>query len=881
MDDGKSPADVNAGMVVGFILICLSSFVLIICCCCYRDYDKRSRRAIDSDEKCLPTDEERGLDLVETDSSGSESSRDTSALIMFMKGLQAGMAEGFENDPLDAYAIGYIDGSHFASERKEPLTDAQVVQQAKKLGYGGPSANAYVEGFQNGVRNGISTESPNQRQRYESGLLNAEARGLHYIDREAYARGYAAGDASGVALENESDVIQKAECSGFTGSHAELFAAGFSDGVNGLNATHVLSLAAAFQKGLSNAAALGLSEDVAIEHANGFGDGYGLTIVGDGTNTPSQSDMLAKAKDAGLTGERVKSYCAGFEEGVDEASMARKHLILKGMDRAEKYGMTNDSQSAFAVGYKDGCVHASSGKAPPGDQMLKETSRSLLFSDDNASAYIRGFRDASESSSKSNTTKGVVLLPDALFEKGFLEAKEQDSDDEAAAARAAGMHDGYRHGFTGGAVKTKQALLTMAGTAGFLGHDADIYVASFQTGVLHGHQARDATVLNGRRRASGLGMSGDAAKAYSSGYRDGHAHMICGGDPAELSESTVKKSAQKVGTAASLTTTYINGFQDGRRDGNEIVQIGHTYSSEASYAKGLIEAKEHRVDGEICHVFASGYSEGYKMGMEGSDELTDEEVLASAAEHDFDDTKSRKAFSAGFTGGYDDGIETRKKHAKRVLSPNGALERGLTNASASGLKDEAANAYAGGFSDGYAVGLAGHQCRTESQLMDYASDLDFSGKSRNIYTSGFQEGWKEGSAGAANKSVAGLSSDDAMKKGHAKAAVHGMRGSTADAFGSGYRDGYAEGLKRVADFSTAPDLSREELASIARSLGFTKTKQVHAHIAGHLVGQKDGGIVVRHHSLCDVHRCISNTCTICRQMKEPVFLHIPHGYTLV
>lgn len=881
MDDGRSPADVNVGMVVGFFLICLSSLVLLLFCCCYRDYDKRTRGAIGSDEKCLPTDEGRGLDLVETDSSGSESSRDVSALIMFLKGQQAGMAEGFENEPLDAYAIGYIDGSHFSSERKEALTDAQVLQQAKKLGYGGPSANAYVEGFQNGVRSGMSTESPNQRQRYESGLLNAEARGLHDIDREAYARGYAAGEASGVGVEKESDVIQKAECSGFTGSHAELFAAGFSDAVNGLNATDVLSPAAAFQKGLSNAAALGLSENEAIEHATGFSDGYGLTIVGDGTNTPSKSDMFAKASDAGVAGESAKSYCAGFEEGVDEARMARKHLILKGMDRAEKYGMTNDSQSAFAVGYKDGCMNASAGKAPPGDQMLKETSRSLLFSDDDAGAYIRGFRDASESNSKMNTAKRVVLLPEALLEKGFLEAKEQDSDDEAAAARAAGMHDGYRHGLTGGALKTKQALLAKAGTAGFQGHDADIYLASFQTGVLHGHQARDVNALNGRRKASGLGMSGLVAHAYSSGYRDGYAQMISGDDPAELSESAVNKRAQKVGTAATLTTAYVNGFQDGRRDGKEIVHIGHTYSNGASYAKGLIEAKEHRIAGDICHIFASGYSEGYQMGIDGSDALTDEDVIASAAEHEFNDTKSQKAFSAGFAGGYDDGVETRKKHAKRVLSPNGALERGLTNATSSGLKDEAANAYVRGFSDGYAVGLAGHQCRTESQLMDYASDLNFSGKNRNHYTSGFQEAWKEGSAGAANRSVAGLSPDDAMTKGYTKATVLGMRGSTADTFGCGYRDGYAEGIKRVLDSSTAADLSREELANNARSLGFTKTKLMHAYIAGHLVGQKDGGIVVRHHSLCDVHLCISNTCTTCRQMKEPVFLHIPHGYNPV
>ncbi|KAI2491764.1 hypothetical protein MHU86_22791 [Fragilaria crotonensis] len=135
------------------------------------------------------------------------------------------------------------------------------------------------------------------------------------------------------------------------------------------------------------------------------------------------------------------------------------------------------------------------------------------------------------------------------------------------------------------------------------------------------------------------------------------------------------------------------------------------------------------------------------MGIDGSDALTDEDVIASAGEHEFNDKKSREAFSAGFAGGYDDGVETRKKHAKRVLSPNGALERGLTNATSSGLKDEAANAYVGGFSDGYAVGLAGHQCRTESQLMDYASDLNFSGRIGTTIHQAFKKDGKKGLQG--------------------------------------------------------------------------------------------------------------------------------------
>ena len=178
VDDGRSPANVSIGMIIGIVLICLSIFALLVCCCCSRNLGKPNDRAIDSEEKCLPTDEEKGLDLVETDSSGSESSKDISALILFMKGQQAGMAEGLSDEPLDAYAIGFIDGTYFASERKDALTDAQVLKQAKKLGYAGDSANTYVQGFQKGVHTGMSSESADQRQCYESGLLNAEARGL-------------------------------------------------------------------------------------------------------------------------------------------------------------------------------------------------------------------------------------------------------------------------------------------------------------------------------------------------------------------------------------------------------------------------------------------------------------------------------------------------------------------------------------------------------------------------------------------------------------------------------------------------------------------------------------------------------------------------------
>ena len=43
---------------------------------------------------------------------------------MFLKGRQAGMAEGFRDDSAEVYAMGCEDGTNIASERKEALTEA-------------------------------------------------------------------------------------------------------------------------------------------------------------------------------------------------------------------------------------------------------------------------------------------------------------------------------------------------------------------------------------------------------------------------------------------------------------------------------------------------------------------------------------------------------------------------------------------------------------------------------------------------------------------------------------------------------------------------------------------------------------------------------------
>ena len=90
--------------------------------------------------------------------------------------------------------------------------------------------------------------------------------------------------------------MAKAEKGGFNGSHAELFAAGYTDGVDGINVTDFLSPAAAFQKGLSKAVTLNSVENDALGHATGFRDGYGFALVGNGSTTSP-----SRASRAGLT----------------------------------------------------------------------------------------------------------------------------------------------------------------------------------------------------------------------------------------------------------------------------------------------------------------------------------------------------------------------------------------------------------------------------------------------------------------------------------------------------------------------------------------------------------------------------------------------------
>jgi hypothetical protein len=870
MLDERRLAEPNVGMVIGFVLICVSVLALIILCCCFRGNGRAVGKQVDDEAP----------DLVETDSSGSESSKDKSALSLFLKGRQAGMAEGLRDEYAEAYAVGYMDGTHFASERKETLTDTQVMKQAKKLDYSGHSANAYVQGFQNGVRSGMSTESSDQRHGYESGLLNADSRGLSRKDRDAYAKGYAAGDTSGKRL-SDADVMAKAEKVGFTGPHAELFAAGYADGVNGINVTDVLSSAAAFQKGLSKAATLNLVENDAFGHATGFRDGYAFALVGNGSTTVTKSELEIKSGKAGFTGIVSNRFCKGFEEGIVEGHLAYNRLIQKGSRRAENYGMLDDFKSAFSVGYKDGCVNAASGISNPGDQSMRETAKGLKFQDDDkVNAYIRGYTDGAASSSKASKASKTILLPEYIFENEFMNARAQKSDEEAAAARASGRHDGYCYGLTGGALMAKHDILDMAFKLGFQGHDSDIYASSFQSGAIEGSDAREIALLKGKRKASSLDISGDAGTAYSNGYGDGLSHVISGEDIKKMSESALKMQAKTMGFHGKLAASYINGFQDGQRDGNEITSPGHVFSSDASYAKGLLDARSQAMSGETSHAYACGYSEGYQSGIDGTGERGKGDARAIVVERRFTNKKAQKACKKGYADGFDDGSDARLKQTGRILSPCGAIGRGLACASSNGLGDDACNAYAIGFGDGYTIGLAGHQCPKDKQLNGKATDCGFTDENQTSYTSGFHHGWKEGGAVSVITNARRLSPDAALKKGLEKAAIHGIGGATAQALGTGHRDGYAFGLKQTEeDFAQEADPTRDELAQQARSLGNTDMKLTHAYIAGYLSGHAAGGVVVRFHSLCDVHKCTSNTCQTCRNnTKGPAFLQIPHGY---
>lgn len=868
MIDERRLAEPNVGMVIGFVLICVSVLALSVLCCCFRDHSKNKGK------------HEEAPDLVETDSSGSESSKDKSALSLFLKGRQAGMAEGFRDEYAEAYAVGYIDGTHSASERKKHLPDAQVMKQAKKLDYTGLSANAYVQGFQNGVRNGMSTESSDQRNGYESGLLNADSRGLGGKDREAYAKGFATGSTSAKSIINDADILAKAANAGFIGPHAELFAAGCADGFDGINVTDVLSSSAAFQKGLSRAATLNLVENDAVGHATGFRDGYAVALVGNGNITVTKSELDVKATEAGFTGVVSIRYCNGFEGGVVEGHTAYNRLVQKGNRRAENYGMFDDFKSAFSVGYKDGYVNAASGVSNPGDQSMRETAKGLQFlDDDKVNAYIRGYTDGAASLSKASTVSKTIPLPEYIFEKEFMDARAQKSDEEAAVARASGKHDGYCYGLTGGAIKAKQNTLEMAFKLGFQGHDSDIYASSFQSGALEGNDARDVAFLKGKRKASSLDISGEEATAYSNGYGDGLSHVISGEDYKKMTESDMKMQAKNMGFPGKLAASYVNGFQDGQRDGNEMTSPGHAFSSDASYAKGLLDARSQAMNGETSHAYACGYREGYRSGIDGTGERGKGDARALVAERRFTNKKAQKACKKGFADGFDDGVDARLKQTGRILSPCGAIGRGFACASSNGLADEACNAYAVGFGDGYTVGLAGHQCPKDTQLIGKATDFGFTDDNQTSYTSGFHQGWKDGGAVSVQTNARRLSPEAALKKGLEKAAIHGMGGTTAQTFGNGHRDGYSYGLKQTEEnFAEGPDPTRDELAEQARSLGTTDTKLTHAYIAGYLSGHAAGGVVVRFHSLCDVHKCTSNTCQTCRDMKGPAFLQIPQGY---
>jgi hypothetical protein len=122
-----------------------------------------------------------------------------------------------------------------------------------------------------------------------------------------------------------------------------------------------------------------------------------------------------------------------------------------------------------------------------------------------------------------------------------------------------------------------------------------------------------------------------------------------------------------------------------------------------------------------------------------------------------------------------------------------------------------------------------------------------------------------------------LNRNAALKKGLEKAQCLGMQGSISSTFAEGYSDGYYDGTLHVDDNDNAPRLNRNEIVRLAINQGFTEPLYIQTFTAGYLTGCIDGGSIIRHHSLCDVHICTSNSCTICRQRVEPNFLQIPLG----
>jgi cbb3-type cytochrome oxidase subunit 3 len=863
---------INVGMVVGFILLVLSLFVLIYCIWCFRDLRKHEE------------EEEKQRALHETDSSASESPySNLSALDLFLKGRQAALSEGFTNEPIDAFAIGYMDGAQYASTnsslRKESLTDALVQRQAAKLGYKGESAEGYVKGFQLGFRNGVDNELPKYRDAQERGLLNGQALGLVRKDCKAYAAGYAAGDAAaGKPCPDDADLRNKAEKDGFGEAQAELYCAGYHDGVRGVMVTDVLSPKAAFQKGLSNAAGLGLTEDDAVAHATGFQEGYPYALVGDGNENFTKEYMQAKAAEAGFSGEAADRYCAGFEEGLDEGTSARNSVFVKGMGRADSLGLEGDTASAFATGFKNGCSHVSTGKTPPSDIELLQQNRNLQFTDEDAEAYILGFKEGAKSMSISGRSMKDFVQPEAVFEKALIESSAKKMDEEAAAAYASGRHDGYCHGLTGGSIMSKEELLIMAEKLGFEGQDEELYISSFQTGLMEGNEGREAAYQKGKRKASSIGITEENAVAYAFGYRDGYTDIISGEDgDKDLSESDLKKQAKRLGISKKAVSYYVNGHQDGERDGLESLAVPHVFSPEAAYAKGLIDTKAEGKMGDEAHAYASGYTMGYQRGYNGSIPVSDDDIAAVAINQNCNDSHTQKAFAQGFADGFDDGCDLRIKQSEKILSPTAALEKGYASGSIMNLRGDQAKAYAQGLADGYALGLSGHQRPKEERLMTKANRMGFSEDVVKHYVGGFYQGYKESSPIAINKNVVGMSHDSTLNKGLTKAGIHGMRMGIAKAYGKGYQDGYAVGIEGT-EATEAADRTRQDIAEIAQNLGFTDKRQTHAYVAGYLAGQADGGAVVLHHSLCDVHRCASHTCETCRKQQEPNFVVIPTRY---
>lgn len=685
-------------------------------------------------------------------------------------------------------------------------------------------------------------------------------------------RGHGADD---FTMPDEQELMKLAKSHGYGNNAArvDFFIAGYHDGVNRIVTTDVLDPTAALQKGLSNASALGLKddEDAALAHATGFQHGYATALTGDGRGPEeySKKDLATRAGLSGYTGDQAGHYGSGFEEGLDEGNAARDVVMKRGLKRAAGLGLAGIGATAFATGYKDGIVSPETFEA----KSMQTKATELFGADEMEPHYVRGFKEGQ--TTQSMAKEADILTPPAIFEKGFNEAEAANGGrGEESAAHATGRKEGYCYGLAGGEVKPDDDILNMAVDRGFDDDThAQAFVTGFQTGVVEGNAARDVALQKGKGKAIGLGLDGEDAKnGYSVGYRDGYSETLAGQEAP--SESALRKKAKKLGVSKNDVPLYVKGFQDGHRDASESLSTGPAMSENAAYATGLVNAKSLDMKPSVRHAYATGYGEGYDAGLTGN-EVTEDDLLASANEHNFTSKeKTKKAFRRGYGDGYDEGLDARQRQADTILSPTAAWSRGREIAA---TEDEFKGAvdpdsFATGYADGYCLGINGQQCPSDDKIMYKASEL---GEDEQSYLPGFQRGYREGKAGDSNPNMLTLTEDGSLQKGIVKAENHGMKGAISKAYCKGYQEGYNG--KMIGGGPTR-DLSDEELDGKAKGAGYSDNKQVHGFVGGYLAGQADGGSATLHHSLCDVHRCSSVTCRTCLNMQQPKFLQIPNGY---